>query len=276
MAVNLFIGLVTQWYPKIREEAHRQWHYILTREMAYTVYNTFSFRCNGVGTMNRTGQLRGHAPSTADPTNKLESVRFRAAIQTPISTPSLLRGMDGERYWRRLRVQHDGWYDEYEYDEEDVMVYHDYRHHQHGHHHYAHRGRTRRDLTRGSAADGGGPSSVLIGATSTALSPHDHHSLDGSQESDDDDSRDSSPTTTTRSRGHSRSPSRASPSRSPMRSPVRGSMAIRGPPSPSRSPSRVIHPLGPGPGAGGGGEGEGRPSRRTGSGRRSPVARVRR
>ena len=55
VALNLFIGLVTDWYPKIRAESHRQWHYILTREMAYSVYQTFSFRCNGVGTIKGLG-----------------------------------------------------------------------------------------------------------------------------------------------------------------------------------------------------------------------------
>ena len=98
VALNLFIGLVTDWYPKIRAESHRQWHYILTREMAYSVYNTFSFRCNGVGKMHQTG-LRGRAP-LSDPT-KLESVCFKAAIQTAINPDSLLRGMDGERFWQR-------------------------------------------------------------------------------------------------------------------------------------------------------------------------------
>ena len=65
--------------------------------MAYSVYQTFSFRRNGVGTMNRQG-LKAKAP-TADPT-KLESVCFKAAIQVPIGQESLLRGMDGEKYWR--------------------------------------------------------------------------------------------------------------------------------------------------------------------------------
>ena len=48
VALNLFIGLVTQWYPKIRAESHRQWHYILTREMAYVFHALITRRYNAV------------------------------------------------------------------------------------------------------------------------------------------------------------------------------------------------------------------------------------
>jgi hypothetical protein len=96
VALNLFIGLVTDWYPKIRKKSHNQWHYILTRDLAFHVWNNFSFRCNGVGNDNSNGSAVFAEP------NKLESVYFKQAIQIPIYQPSLLRGTDGTRYWRKL------------------------------------------------------------------------------------------------------------------------------------------------------------------------------